>query len=787
MPEFTQANRQLRLTTPLGPDALLMVGLTGREAISELFTYHLDTLAQPGVDVDFSALLGLPISVQVDLPGRKTRFIHGICHRISEGGDAGSADAYQLHLVPQLWFLTQRSQSRVFQHLSVPDILKQMFAGIDVKFELEGTFQQRDYCVQYRETDFHFVSRLMEEEGIFYFFKHAAGGHTMVVANAVQSHSDVPFASTIIFDNVDGGNRDEDRINLWTKTQEVRSGKYTLFDHTFELPHKHLEAEKTIQATVQVGKVTHKLNGATNRNLELFDYPGEYAQRFDGVNRGGGEQPAELKKIFEDNTRTATIRMQEEAVPALTVQGASDCRQFTAGHAFTLTRHGKGDGKYVLTTVEHTAYEVDDYRSGGGGATYANAFTCIPVGLPFRPPRTTAKPVIPGTQTAVVVGPKGQEIFTDKYGRVKVQFHWDRLGKNDADSSCWVRVAQIWSGKRWGSSFVPRIGQEVVVAFEEGDPDRPIIVGSVYNADQMPPYLGEGPDGKHKNDPKVSGVKTNTTPGGVGFNELRFDDTKGKEQVFVHGEKDMDLRVKNDRRELVLHDAHLIVGSEKDGKKVGDQRELVHQNKHLRIKGSQVEKIDGNLALTVGKGDAPDGGNVDIVIGKNRREFVEKDTDLHVKGVSRTRVEKDHSLLVQGDKYELLKKKSHVHVMSDRREKVDGTQSLTVGGNQQESVAGNHALEAAQEVHIKAGTTLILEAGMQLTLKVGGNFIDISPAGVSIQGTMVLINSGGAAGSGSGAQPLAPDEALVVEEAVEANPTKPDVADDAVTGIKSAP
>src|SRR5215204_4872627 len=235
---------------------------------------------------------------------------------------------------------------------------------------------------------------------------------------------------------------------------------------------------------------------------------------------------------------------------ALTVHGAGDCRQFTAGHTFALTRHGNGDGRYVLTCVEHTAYQVDDYRSGSGGeANYSNTFCCIPVGLPYRPARTTAKPVIPGTQTAVVVGPKGQEIFTDKFGRVKVQFHWDRQGKNDADSSCWVRVAQVWAGKRWGAYFTPRIGQEVVVAFVEGDPDRPIVVGSVYNADMMPPYTL--PDNMTQ-----SGIKTRSTMNGgsENFNELRFEDKKGSEDIYFHAEKDFHRVVENDDDLKVGHD-----------------------------------------------------------------------------------------------------------------------------------------------------------------------------------------------------------------------------------------
>lgn len=749
MVTYTQANRPMKVTTPLGPDTLLLIGFHGQEGLSQLFHYQLDLIAENGKDVAFDKLLGQPITVSLNLPGGKPRSFAGICSRFSQGARDTTFTAYRLEMVPAFWLLTRRAQSRIFQQKSVPDILKKVLEGLDVTWEIQGTFEPRDYCVQYRETDFNFASRLMEEEGLYYFFTHE-GGHKMVVANTPQSHPDMPQASKLIFDAETGGNRPEDRVYTWEKSQELRAGKYTLWDHTFEKPHKHLEADKTILASVAAGKVTHKQALGTNAKLELYDFPGEYAQRFDGVDKGGGDQPAEVEKISKDNKRTVGIRMEQEAVPGLAVHGSSTCRQMVAGHKFTLEKHFNGDGPYVLTTVQHAAKLSADYRTDAGGEyRYENAFTCIPFAQPYRPQRTTLKPFVQGTQTAVVVGPSGEEIFTDKYGRVKVQFHWDRDGKNDASSSCWVRVGQPWAGKRWGAFFWPRVGQEVIVDFLEGDPDQPIIVGSVYNADQMPPYLGKGPDSKHPNDNKLTGVKSNTTKGGAGFNEWRFDDTKDKQQIFLHAEKDMDSRTKNDSREIVLHHRHLVVGgSDKDGNKNGDQRELVYKDKHLTVKGNHTENIQGDMQLYVGGGDGK-GGNQDVLIDKDKKETVGGD--------------------------------HHHHAKKNRNEKVDMNQSLTVGQNQYEKVGQNHALEAGMQVHIKAGMTLVLEAGTELTLKVGGNFIDINPGGVFITGTMVMINSGGAAGSGSGSSPTAPTDAK------QASPTKPDEADDAVTGQKSAP
>ena len=790
MPRYTQANRPMAVNTPLGTDALLLTGFTGQEAISQLFNFQLDLLAENSQDVAFDRLLGQKAVVRLSLPGNKHRYFSGICSRISQGLRDHTFTHYRMEVVPQFWLLTRRAQSRIFQHISVPDILKRVLAGLDVAYEIQGTFQPRDYCVQYRETDFNFASRLMEEEGIFYFFKHTDDGHKMVLANTPQSHQELPEGSNINFDPVQGGGRvegevEEERIYEWLKIQELRSGKYTLWDHCFELPHKHLEAERPILDSVPVGEVTHKLKVGGNDKLEIYDFPGEYAQRFDGIDRGGGEQPAELQKIFQDNKRTTEIRMQQETVPGIVLRGASNCRNFVSGFKFTLKRHFNADGKYLLVSVKHSARLNADYRSGDDSSfLYENAFTCIPLALPFRPARLTEKPVVQGTQTAVVVGPHGEEIFTDKYGRVKVQFHWDREGKNDADSSCWVRVGQFWAGKRWGASFWPRIGQEVIVDYLEGDPDQPIIVGSVYNADQMPPYLGKGPDGKHPNDNKVSGVKSNTTKGGQGYNEWRFDDTKGKEQIFIHGERNIDTRIKNDCMENIGHNRHLTVGGEKDGQKYGDQRERVYRDKDLIVGRHHQELIQGNMLLYIG-GEAG-GGNQDINIVAKKTETIGDEYHLHVKKHFMHKVNEDYELIAK-NRFTMTEDSDQLHVKSQRAVKVDQSDSLTVGTNKDDKIGQKYAAEAGQEIHLKAGMKVVIEAGTQLTLKGPGGFVDIGPSGVTIQGTMVLINSGGAAGSGSGSSPTAPNDPDPPDDAKEAKPTKPDQADDSKTGYKSCP
>ena len=595
---FTQTERPLSLTTPLGKQALLLVGLEGRETLSGLYSFQLDLLSEEP-SIAFDKILGQKATVELTLPNADKRYFSGIIKRISQAERGMTFTRYSAELVPQVWLLTRKAQSRTFQHISVPDILKKVFQGLDVSYEIVGSFHPRDFCVQYRETDFAFASRIMEEEGIYYFFKQSADGHKMVVANTPQSHPDLPEAK-VIYEEVSGHLYKEDRIHGWEKTQELSSGKYTLWDHCFELPNKHLEADKSILESVQVGRTTHKLKVGGNDSLEIYDYPGGYAQRFDGVDKGGGDSSSNIQEIFTDNKRTVEIRMQAETVPGLVIHGASTCRQFVPGYKFTLERHFSDDGKYVLTAVEHSCRQ-EIGTSATGEFEYRNRFTCIPFALPYRPPRITPLPRVHGTQTAVVVGPAGEEIFTDKYGRVKVQFHWDREGQNDANSSCWVRVGTVWAGKQWGVIHIPRIGQEVIVDFLEGDPDQPIIVGSVYNVDQMPPY--SLPDNKTQ-----SGVKSRSSlhGGADNFNEIRFEDKKGQEQIVVHAEKDLLTTVEHDETREVQHDRITTITND-ETKTITDGNEVItikKGNQTFEISlGKQTNTINGDQSTTIKQGN----------------------------------------------------------------------------------------------------------------------------------------------------------------------------------------
>jgi|SRR5579871_1287220 len=540
MSSYSQQDRPLSVKTPLGPDVLLIQRLSGEEGISQLYKFQLDLLAERKAKVSFDLILGQNVTVEMKLLTGEKRYFNGLVREFRQGGNHGEFATYTAEIVPNLWLLTKRTQSRVFQHMTVPDILKAVFTGLIVSYEFTETYFERDYCVQYRESDFDFASRLMEEEGIRYFFKHADGSHRMVVTDDVSKHPPVPGPATVPYEEVVGENRRDVRVLKWEKAQQIRSSEYTLWDHCFELPDSHLEAKDKIVERVPVGKVVHRLD-VGNAQLEIYDYPGAYAQRFDGIDKAGSPRPADLQRIFTDRARTIRIRMEEEESSSLAIEAESDCGHFTAGHEFKLERHFDANGKYYLKSVRHKAVQTG-YRSGEFEFNYENQFVALPSALRFRPQRATTKPSIAGVQTATVVGPPGEEIFVDKYGRVKVQFHWDREGKMNADSSCWIRVAQVWAGKGWGAYFWPRIGHEVVVTFEEGDPDQPVIIGSVYNAENMPWFQLP----LHKN---LGGFKSASFSGTShqNYNGIVFNDEHGHEHLSIHSERNLSLNSEYDK------------------------------------------------------------------------------------------------------------------------------------------------------------------------------------------------------------------------------------------------
>ena len=396
----TQLNRPLRVLTPLGADSLLLVAMEGSEGISRLFDFRLDLLAPAGWPIEFEKLMGKPISLIIETNGVE-RWIHGIAIEFEQGRRDEEFTHYQMRVAPKLWWLTQQIRSRVFQQQNVVQILQTVFTGLDVRFDLAETYPARNYCVQYRESDYAFASRLMEEEGIFFFFEFDDEKQTLVVADCNLQLPEIGQPNPVTFEDIEGGSRDDLRINRWSKRQRVQPVRVTLWDHTFELPGQNLQAEELIQGEVKVGTVVHKLPNE-EEEPEVYDYPGGYAKRFDGVAPGGEDRGSDLPRVFDDNQRTARLRMEQLACGTIEIAGESNCAHLVAGHRFTLTRHEHGDGDYLLRQIEHKAvlklgYRAEDDRSE---LQYENRFTCGPLELPYRPASLTPRPQIAGIQTS---------------------------------------------------------------------------------------------------------------------------------------------------------------------------------------------------------------------------------------------------------------------------------------------------------------------------------------------------------------------------------------------------
>ena len=548
------ADRWMRFRTRIAEDRLLLASFRGREAVSELYDFQLELLAENDFPVRFDELLGERATVEFSLREAPPRFFHGIVKRLRQLRRDETYTHYRVELAPAVWQLTRNRQNRIFQQKTVQQILTEIFAGFEVSFDLRGEYSPHNYCVQYQESDFAFASRLMEEEGIYYYFKHSEQAHQMVIADASATGSQhVEGMPEVRFDEIGGGTRNEPRIDRWEKDQVLPAGHYTLWDHSFQLPKQTLAAEQALQEAVSSGATEHRLDLGSER-MAIFEYPGGYGHRFDQIGPDGGKQNEKFEEVFKENDRLARIRMEAEAAQALRIEGAGNCASFAPGFTFTLADHFDGDGEYLIASVAHEANNPA-YRSGGERlAEYRNSFEALPAGLPYRPPRATPRPRISGTQTASVVGQVDEPVGADVYGRVKVQFHWDRFGKRNQHSSCWVRVAWPWAGDGWGMITIPRVGQEVVVAFEEGDPDAPLIVGSVYNADQMPPF--ELPAERTR-----SGIKTRTDRGSAeDFHGLAFDDAKGRELLHLRSQKDMLIDAKHDHTVIVPHSQFTSVG-----------------------------------------------------------------------------------------------------------------------------------------------------------------------------------------------------------------------------------
>ncbi|MCW9030679.1 MAG: type VI secretion system tip protein TssI/VgrG [Gammaproteobacteria bacterium] len=510
MDQISQEHRLISISSPLSKDELLLTSFQGGDYISRLFEYQLEVLSA-NVTLDPQELIGKQVTVTLQedteryFTGYVTRFIFGEVK-------ANNLRQYKLSIVPWLWFLTKTQNQRIFQEMNTKDIVSKVFKDNgfnDFEFSAKGG-TKREYCVQYAESDFEFVTRLLEEEGIAYYFKHDKEKHKLLLVDKQNAYEycdekEVTYSK---------GNQAEAQITQWEHHYEFRKGEWTINDYNFEEPKKKL---------IVSSKTKNKFSKV--KNFEHYEYPSMYDT--------------------SDGENLVSIRMEAEEAAINTIEATSDCSSFYAGGEFKLTQHAAKSekGNYIITGIYHRAFDNSYFSGSEGQSEYGNNFVCIPADIHFRPLKTQNKPVMKGPQSAIVTGPSGEEIFIDTHGRIKVQFIWDREGEQNESSSCYLRVVQSWSGDQWGSSFIPRIGQEVIVNFLNGDPDRPLVTGTVYNGDNKPPYTSK----------TQSGIKTQSTKGAgkQNYNELRFEDLKGSEEIFIQAEKDFKRLVKNDEDSLI--------------------------------------------------------------------------------------------------------------------------------------------------------------------------------------------------------------------------------------------
>jgi type VI secretion system secreted protein VgrG len=671
-----QADRLMQFSSPMGKDVLLIESLDGAEGISRLFEFQVELLADTGATIDPKSMIGAKVAVAITLNDNQgSRWINGIVASFEQGPGDKEFNIFKARIVPSLWQLTLSSNCRIFQNKTVIDIVKAVVSeyGLSLSDQTNGSYQQLDYCTQYSESDFQFVSRILEESGIFYWFEHTDQDNKFVLGDDRNAYQDCPLSAS--FPYLQSKSGEEGAYGAWvsefTATATMVSGKHS----TAEYNYKDYKREDVpdVSSASPYGK------NAFNEYL--------YPSGAEGYADGSPDVSKSLETLFLQTRSVAADSVAE------LFRGEGNARSLCAGYTFTLTANPQKawNRKYLLTQVIHHADQVPSYLAVDSNESdgYSNKFTAISSDLVFKPPQTFLKPRIYGPQTAVVVGESGDEINIDSQGRIQVRFFWDKLNSDSSTVDCtWVRVAQGWSGNGWGSYFWPRVKDEVVINFLNGDPDNPIITGSVYNGVNTPPY--GLPDNKTR-----SGILTRSSKGGSAStaNELWFEDKSGSEMIGLHAEKDMEISIEHDRVASVGNNDSLTVTT--------NQTEKIGSNYHINIGSNRVEQI---------------GSNSDISVGSNRTESV------------------------------------------------GSNDALTVGSNQSVSVGSAYSLNANQTVYINAGMSCVIQAGVELSLVCAGNFITIGPAGVAISGTMVLINSGGAAGSGSAGQtpspasPNAPDK-----------------------------
>lgn len=708
-------------SSPLPPEDLRFLSMTATEGLSVLGAIELQ-LVSARADISADELLGQPAGVTALLRDGAERHFNGIVTRFGIGAPQGRYFGYHASIRPWLWVLTRTADCRIFQDMSVPEIVDKVFADhgglADHSMKLFRSYRKRSYCVQYRESDYNFIARLLEEEGIYWYYEHGPGTHRLVLTDDNGALQPFPGCESLPhFDNQGDSAPDTDCVSGWTCAHEVRTGKVALTSYDFERPSASLRAASSL------------VRGHSLADHEQFDFQGEYTQQGDGV------QLTE-NRIDELQSRQAVL------------SGSTNAVGLAAGHAFALRGHPRDDQNddYLCVQTSLTA-QVDGHESSGADGSFHCSFTAMPMAQQFRPARRTPKPFVQGPQTAVVVGPGGEEIYTDKYGRVKVQFHWDRYGGKNEKSSCWVRVSSPWAGQSFGFMQVPRIGQEVVVDFLEGDPDQPIITGRVYNAEQMPPW--ELPANMTQ-----SGLLTRSTKGGAygNANALRFEDKKGAEQLWLHAEKDQLTEVEHDEDKWVGNDRRKTIDRDETNHIKRDRTETVDRNEKITVHGWRTEEVDLDETITIHKNRTEQVDlNESISIGVNRSEDVGANETISIGANRSITIGSNKSEVIGGSKTETIaiaKAESIgaakvLSIGAGYAVTVGGAMNTTVGLAQFEQIGLTKSTRVGGSYSVKVGEHYVLEAEKSITLRTGDAEIVLQSNGdISIKGSGNIVVKG---------------------------------------------
>ncbi|KUY57079.1 type VI secretion system Vgr family protein [Burkholderia sp. RF2-non_BP3] len=704
-------NRVFTLDSPHGDD-LKFHTLDGSDELGRLFEFRIEALADSH-SLSLKDMLGKPVTVRIEQQDLSTRYLNGIVARATLAGRRAERHyGYELVVRPWLWLATRRSDCRIFQNRTVPDIVQEVLApyGFPIENKLTDAYVPREFCVQYNETDAAFVMRLMEFEGIYFYFRHAADNHTLVLCDAMSSHVALPGYETIPYIAQDRtAIADEEHIDGWLPAQAVSVGKHQTTDYDYTKPRADLSAQKVDP------------RGHDHDSFASFEWPGGYRDDAPGAHY-------------------SRVRLEEQQAEHERASADTDVRGAAPGYLFTLAHCPRADQnrEYLIVRCwyrfQENAYASDQ---GAEAVVHRTMMLVQPSSLPYRSPRETPRPRTNGPQTATVVGPPGEEIWTDQYGRVKLQFRWDRYGQSNQDSSCWVRVSSPWAGGGFGGVQIPRVGDEVVVDFLNGDPDEPIVTGRVYNGEKMPPWGLPG-------SATQSGLLSRSSPGGTTehANAFRFEDKKGAEQLWMHAERNFDAETEADHTLSVGNNHTHTVGNDETMQVKNNRQRSVGKNETVNIGQNRVAQIGvdethgvgGNRTRTVGKNetvtiaanrDATIGGIHTETVAKAKTETIGEGKTLNVGQMYQT-TSQDMKTLVAS---------SHTEEIGARTSTIANAHTHTVGGEHTVNVGANHTTNVQHQVLVNAGDQLSLVCGMSSIVMKRDGTITIQGVNVASAGT----------------------------------------------------